>query len=129
MGPNPNRSLERGQATVELALCLPFLVLVTAAVVEVGLIGADQLRMWHAAREAARVAVVDPDPAAAREAAERSRLAPLRISIEPDGPDRTQGAPLTVNLTHQPKGHLPLVGLLSGSIELRARATMRIEQP
>lgn len=120
---------ERGQATVELALCLPFLALLTAAVVEVGLIGADQVRLWHAAREAARIAVVDPDPSAAREASERAGLEPLRLSIDPQPADRVQGSPLTVELVHRPRGHVPLVGVLSRSIELRAHATMRIEQP
>jgi Flp pilus assembly protein TadG len=50
---------ERGQATVELALILPVVALILAALVQTGMVVVDHVRLWHAAREAARAAVVD----------------------------------------------------------------------
>jgi hypothetical protein len=122
-------STERGQATLELALCLPFLALLLAALVEVGLVVGDQARLWHAAREAARAAIVDPDPSAARAAAVRTGLHGVRVSIDPDPAHRVQGEPLTVSLTYEPDGRIPLVGELVSQVALRAEATMRIERP
>lgn len=120
---------QRGQATVELALCLPLVALIFGAVVEVALVAADQARLWHAAREAARVAVVDPDPAKARAAAEEAGLEPVDVSITPEPRYRVQGEPLRVALTYRPSARVPLVGELFELIELHADATMRIERP
>lgn len=120
---------DRGQATVEFALCLPFVAIVLAGLFEVGMVLSDQVRLWHAAREAARVAVVDPDPAAARRAAEGVGLEDVDVDVTPDRVGRRQGEPLTVSLTYRPPGRMPLIGELFQHIDLRARATMRIEQP
>lgn len=120
---------ERGQSTVELALCLPALAIVLSLVVEVGLIASDQARLWHAAREAARVAIVDSDDSAALAAAARTGLNGFEMSIEPDDAYRVQGRPLHVEMTYRPGGHVPLVGELFGSLELRSQVAMRIEEP
>lgn len=118
-----------GQATVELALCLPLLALLAGALVEVGCLAVDHVRVWHAAREAARVAVVDPDPSAAVEAAGRSGLEDLQIEIEPEPGARVQGDPLTVTVSYVPRAAVPVIGALFRGIVMRAGATMRIEQP
>ncbi|MDQ3955650.1 MAG: pilus assembly protein [Actinomycetota bacterium] len=123
------RDAEAGQSTVELALCLPVLAIVLGFVVEVALIGGDQVRLWHAAREAARVAVVDSDRRASLDAAERSGLSGLEMSIDPAPAFRVQGRPLTVRIRYSPSGRLPLVGAIAGGLTLEARATMRIEEP
>ncbi len=120
---------ERGQATLELALCLPLVAFVLAAVTETGLLVGDQLRLWHAAREAARSAVVDPDPDAARRAVALAALDDVDVSVTPSGAARSAGEPLTVRLSLRPGGRTPLVGKLFSSIELHADATMRIELP
>jgi hypothetical protein len=118
-----------GQASVELALCLPLLVLVVTALIEIGLLVTDQIRLWHAAREAARAAVVDPSQSHIQEAAERSGLAPIAVAVDPGPTDRSPGEPLTVSLTYSPKGHVPLLGEVLEPSEMQATATMRIEQP
>ena len=123
------RTHERGQTTVELALCVPIVALLLAAVVEVGLVVADQGRVWHAAREAARVATVDDDPASIRAAIEATGLHGVEVAVEPRSIYRRQGEPVTVSLGYRPRGHLPLVRELVDRIELRASATMRVEQP
>lgn len=120
---------EAGQTTVELALLLPLVVAVLAALFEVGMIGLDQLRLWNAAREAARTGVVDPEPATIRSAAERSGLQPLEIAIDPETLARTAGEPLTVDLAYRPEGRVPLIGALIDGVTLHASATMRIERP
>jgi TadE-like protein len=120
---------QRGQSTVELALCLPALALLLAFAVEVALVIGDHVRLSHAAREAVRVAVVDPDASAVRAAASRSGLENLEIKITPDSGFRVQGEPLEVRLSASSGGHVPLVGKLFESIELHASAAMRIEEP
>ena len=120
---------ERGQATVELALCLPLVALVLAVVAQVGLLAADQVRLWHAAREAARVAVVDPDADAIEAAAGLAGLAGVDVTVSPGTAGRVQGEPLAVTLRYAPQGRVPVLGALLGALELEARAVMRIEQP
>lgn len=120
---------QSGQATVELALSLPVLVILLGFVVEIAMLAGDQIRLWHASREAARAAVVDSDPAAARAAAERSGLKNLTVSIDPKPAYRVQGQPLKVDVSMHPDGSVPLVGRIFESLELRATATMRIEEP
>lgn len=118
-----------GQATLELALCLPVVAFVLAAVAETGLLVGDQVRLWHAAREAARSAVVDPDPDAPRQAVVSAGLEEAEVHVVPTGPARSAGEPLTVRLSLRPGGRTPLVGTLFNGIELHAEATMRIELP
>jgi Flp pilus assembly protein TadG len=123
------RVTERGQATVELALCLPLVALLIGVLLQVGVIVVDQTRLWQGAREAARAAVVDPDPATITQKAQSSGLTPLTVSVEPQPPYRSQGRPLTVSLRYQPRSIIPLLQPLLANLELHARATMRIEQP
>jgi hypothetical protein len=120
---------EAGQTTVELALCLPVVVFVVVAVIEIGLIAGDQVRLWHAAREAARQAVVDDDTNAAIEAAQRAGFDSLDVTFDPQPHYRQQGAPLTVKVVYDRPGTMPLIGRLFEHIELQSTATMRIERP
>jgi hypothetical protein len=120
---------ERGQATVEIALCLPVVMFVLGALVEVGLIASDQVRLWHAAREAARVAVVDPDPAAARRAAEGAGFKQLSLSVHPEPALRRAGDPLSVTVEFDRPAVMPVIGALFERVDLEASATMRIEEP
>jgi hypothetical protein len=123
------RKGECGQATLELALGLPLLALLLAGLVEVGLLVSDQTRIWHAAREGARVAIVDPDAADAVAAAERSGLKPLEVEISPAPQFRRQGDALTLKVAYAPRARVPLFGILLRRLELKAQATMRIEHP
>lgn len=114
---------------MELALCLPVLAFLLSVLVQAGVIVSDQTRLWHAAREAARTAVVDPDPHRITQSAESSGLVPLSLSVRPQGPYRSQGQPLTVSLGYRPRSIVPLLNPLINTLELHASATMRIEQP
>lgn len=119
---------ERGQATVELALCLPLVALVFAGLVEVSMVAVDQVRVSHAAREAARASAVDSDPAAARAAADASGLDGLDVSVEPGAEERSPGRPTTVRVAYPYRSRVPVLGAVFDRFVLEADATMRIEQ-
>lgn len=120
---------QSGQSTVELALCLPLVTVLMAAVVQVGIVAADHVRVWHAAREAARIAAVDPDENAIRRAAEGAGVGPLAIVVEPEDLYRRQGEPVTVAVSYSPSTRVPILGRLLESFTLDAEASMRIEEP
>lgn len=115
-----------GQATVELALVLPLVALLALVVVQVGLVVRDQLLVTHAAREAARIAAVDPEPgapaAAARAAA--ADLDPGRLDVTASG--RASGR-VRVEVSYRAPTVVPLVGALLDDVTLRAAVTMRVE--
>ncbi|WP_210439574.1 TadE family protein [Nocardioides xinjiangensis] len=77
---------ERGAATAELAVGIPLLVALTAGLVWMLAVGAAQVRVIDASREAARVVARGDDPAAAEAVA--LRIAPdgarLRIAVSAD---------------------------------------------
>ena len=130
--PKANRQARRGeggQSTVELALCLPVLAFLAAVLVQIGIVVSMQTRLWHAAREAARVAVVEADEERVARAARSTGLDGFEMSIDPPPPHRRFGEPLTVALTLHPTGGVPLVSSIFGHMTLEAQATMRIEQP
>lgn len=120
---------QRGQTTVELALGLPFVALLLAAVIEIGMLTADRSRVWHSAREAARAAAVTSDVAEIERAASSAGLDDLVIDVEPDPAFRIQGEPVTVSVAYDPRGHLPIVGMLASGVDFEASVSMRIEQP
>ena len=118
---------ERGQATVELALGLPVVLLGVLLVVQAGLVVADQVRVVHAAREGVRAAAVSPDPGAAAGAVERNGgLAPDRVQVT-TSPRGGRGSDVTVTVTYRALTDLPLVGPLLPDVVLTADATMRVE--
>lgn len=110
---------DRGQATVEMALILPLLVLCVAGIVWVGQVMAMQVRVEHAAREGARAAAVEPVAAAAV-----AQAAVVR-SIDDASVSINVGAELIeVTVTVQ-VGGVPIIGV--GGRTLEADATMRRE--
>lgn len=115
---------EPGQATVELALVLPLLVMAMLALIQVGLLVRDHLAVVHAAREAAREASVTPDPHRAVEAAHRT-LPGAEVDV---GARPAVGEPITVDVRYRSVTDLPLVGLLFPDPEMHARAVMRVER-
>ena len=118
------RPAQQGQAAVELALALPLVALLLLAVVQTALVVRDQVLVVHAAREAARAAAVDAEPAAARAAAlAGSGLAPSRLSVQV-----RRGTRADVVITYRSPTVLPLVGPLLPDLSLRAKAAMRVER-
>lgn len=115
-----------GQATVELALCLPVVALLLLLVVQAGLVVADQVAVVQGAREGARRASVDPDPDGPRRAVLGGRLTAARTSVTTE---RLPGPPSVARVTvrHRAATEVPLVGPLLPDVELTASAAMAVE--
>ncbi|MFN8017040.1 MAG: TadE/TadG family type IV pilus assembly protein [Acidimicrobiales bacterium] len=119
-----------GQASVELVLVLPVVVLALLLVVQVGLVVRAQVLVVHAAREGARAAAVEAgSPAAARRAAlDVPGLVPgrERVAVRTFGTDLRRVA---VEVAYRVPTDVALVGPLVGEPTLRARVVMLIEEP
>ncbi len=121
---------DRGQASVELALLLPLLVLLLLVILQVGLLGRDLVLVTHASREAARAAAADPDPRAAAAAARSAGgLDPTRMTVTVTGRGGT-GSRVRVTVTYRAAhATCPLIGGLLGDRTIRSSTTMRVEGP
>jgi len=126
--PGPgNRSADGGQSTVELALVLPAVLVVALALVQIGLVVRDQVRVTHAAREGARAAAVSADPESVDRAVDGVGLDPGRLDVTVRGRSGV-GSQVTVGVAYDAVTDLPLVGSLLPDLALRAEATMRVER-
>lgn len=116
-----------GQATVELAIAFPVVVLAVLLVLQLALVGRDQLLVSHAGREAARAAAVDPGAGPARRGAldATTGLDPARLDVD----THRRGDRIEVELTYRARTALPLVGPLVPDPVLRSSVTMRVEEP
>ena len=115
---------DTGQATVELALAMPLVCLLLFAVVQVAVVGRNQLAVQLAAREAARAAAVSADASAGVAAAERAvALRPLSVRVS------EHGGTVTAVVAYTDPTDVPLVGALIPAIELTAAVTMALEPP
>jgi Flp pilus assembly protein TadG len=127
--PGPGGARDEGQASVELALLLPVVVLLLLAVLQVGLLARDVVLVTHASREAARAAATDPDPRAARHAATTSSgIDADRLVVVVTGRG-TAGSRVRVEVTYRAETRVPLVGSLVGDRTIRSTTTMRVESP
>ena len=118
-----------GQATVELALLLPVVVLLVLAVLQLGLVARDVVLVTHASREAARAAAVDADPEAPRRAAaDTPGLQEDRLAVRTSG-GGAEGERVRVEVTYRIPTAVPLVGALLGDRTVRSATTMRVEHP
>ncbi len=113
-----------GQATVELALVFPLVLMLLLALVQVGLVVRAQILVTHAAREGARVAAVGEDPMASAVAS--TGLDPGRMDVDRSGGE-APGDVVTITVSYDTPTDVPLIGHLLGDVELDAEATMRIE--
>lgn len=126
-GPPPRIRGERGQATVEFALCLPVILAVLLGLVQAGVVARDQVRLTHAAREAVREAAVDDRRDVPRRAAlARSGLDEDRLTVEVEG-QRKGSRKVRAALRYEVPTEVPLVGLLIPDLTLRASSAMRRE--
>ena len=89
----------------------------------------DQILVTHAAREAARAAAVDADPAAARRAARATPGPSSADRLDVDGRERgAVGGRVTGRRPLPGADRVPLVGPLLDDVVLDAAATMRVER-
>ena len=117
---------DRGQATVELALVLPLVVLLGLLVAQVGVVVREQVLLTHATREAARAAAVaegDRLVAARRGATLAGPLAADRLTAEVS----VDAGMVRVVTHYRSVTDLPLVGALVPDLDLGSSAAMRVE--
>jgi Flp pilus assembly protein TadG len=114
-----------GQATVELALCLPLLFMFLLGIVQLVVIVRDQLAVQLAAREAARAAAVASlSSVSAQGAADRAvALRPLIVAT------RIEIDTVSVTVSHVTRTDVPMIGALLPDITVTATATMALEPP
>lgn len=119
---------DRGQATVELALCLPVVLLVLLGVVQVAVVVRDELLVQHAAREAARAASVAAAVGPAASTAAGRVLTGARLAAV--GVDAAvAGDVVRVQVSALTRTDVPLIGGLLGDVAHRATAVMTLEPP
>jgi hypothetical protein len=118
-----------GQATLELALCLPLLVVMVMGVIQVGLLVREQLQLELTVREAARAAARSTDPhATASEVITRMSDDPsmiIEVSLLPGPVAGTEM--VRVQVTTRSQISLPLIGALLTPRSVTATATMARE--
>jgi Flp pilus assembly protein TadG len=120
---------ERGSAVVEFALVLPILLMVTLAVVQVGLVARDQLIVVQASRAGAREAAVSADEETVRNAAVHAAAAldPNALDVEVSRAGGL-GEPVTVTVRYAESVRVPLVvWLFPSRISLQSSAVARQE--
>ena len=115
-----------GQATVEVAIVLPFLVVLLLAMAQVGLVIRAQVMVIHAAREAARAVAVDTEADPTEAALLASTLDPARTSVVVSG-SLEPGGHVTVTVEYAVQPSVPLAGAIIGTVNLDASATMLVE--
>jgi Flp pilus assembly protein TadG len=115
---------EAGQATVELALALPVVLVLGLVLVQATLVLRDQLVVVHAAREAVRATSLDPDPGRGQTAAEAVLPGALvRLGRRPP-----VGELVAIEVHYRSPTAVPVVGPLLADVALEARAVMRVER-
>jgi hypothetical protein len=100
-------------------------VVLVLGMLQVALVGRDQLAIELAAREGARAAAVSANPgSAARTAADRvTALRPLSVDVS------VGATTVTVTVRHRTVTEVALIGRLIGDVDLDATATMALEPP
>jgi len=121
------RGVDRGQATVEVALLVPLMAVLVLVVVQVGVLVHDQLLVMAAAREAVRAGAVSGAEADTRAAAgSTGGLDPGRLEVAVSrGPG--EGGTVRVVLRYVSRTDVPVAGALLPDVTVSATASMRSE--
>lgn len=129
-----NRYRQRGQSLVEVALVLPILVLILLGVFDAGRAVFAFNTVQNAAREAARVAIVDQTPSVVEAEGKRAAIGlpsaavgvafaitdcPLEVRI---------GCTAQIMVDHEWRAITPIIGGLIGPIQLSSTTAMPIER-
>jgi len=123
---------QRGQALIELALLLPFLLLLLLGIMEFGRTFHAYLTITYAAREGARAgALGEDDPVVQAKIATITKgleSTRLRVEISPEPAARQWGEELTIKVHYDLPIIMPLIGaIVPNPLPLEAATTMRIE--
>jgi Flp pilus assembly protein TadG len=125
---------ERGQASVELALVLPVLLLILFGIMEFGRVFSAYLVITNAAREGARQAAIGANNTTIVDtvynaASSLGDLSSLTVSIDPyEAASRVTGAEATVTVNYSVDLVVPIISSLAPDpFPLRAQSVMRVE--
>jgi Flp pilus assembly protein TadG len=118
----PTRT-ENGQAAVEFALVLPFVVLAVASLFVAARVIADQLALWHGAYAGAYAASIEPDNAEAiqRAVEAETRITSVTVSTARNDPY------ITVTVTKSQNIPLFMFGWSVRAFTLKADVTIHIQ--
>ena len=123
-GVRDTRGTDRGQATVEFALCLPLMVLVVLFVLQLLVVGLVKVQLVNAARDCARAATVSAEPSSAvARSINRLGLDDVDYSVN------TVDGWVTVTVMRTVATDIPLVGPLVDDVVLSESVTMLVEPP
>ncbi len=135
--PHDKRERGRGQALVEFAIILPVFFLVVAGMFDFGLGIYSDLTLVNAAREGARLGVIDPGNTAAveqrvREMAGNLDAAKLNVTVACERPTggslhRLHQPHVAARRRHQGDRRLQVLGLLPRPLRHRDPALVRVE--
>ena len=117
---------ERGSAVVEFALVVPLVLALLLAVVEVAVVGRAQLELIGAAREGAREAATNPDPASAVRATRGALGGGGAAAVVSVRRPHVVGGRAEVSVRLPYRVAAPFLG--GFTVELSARAAMRVER-
>jgi Flp pilus assembly pilin Flp len=123
---------ENGQTLVEFALILPIMIVLLLGTIQFGFILNGQITVTSAAREGARLAVVNVDDDLVKDRVGNAAVA-LLLNVDKNNGivinrDLADGM-LSVNVEGTVKIIVPLIGTFTGnSFTLSAESIMRIEQ-
>lgn len=117
-----DRRRDSGQATVELALCLPVVTIIVLVMTQLCVIGIHTVALVNTTRDVTRAAAIGVDPVmAARQAARRLASDSVQVDV------RVDDGWVTVHLTESVPTDLPIVGAWFGDIVIHEELTMLLE--
>jgi Flp pilus assembly protein TadG len=118
----PTRT-ENGQAAVEFALVLPFVILTVASLFVAARVIADQLALWHGAYAGAYAASIEPDNAEAIQQAVEAETGLSAVTVS-----TTRNDPyITVSVAKSQNIPLLIFGWSVRSFTLDADVTIHIQ--
>jgi Flp pilus assembly protein TadG len=118
----PTRT-ENGQAAVEFALVLPFVILAVASLFVTARVIADQLALWHGAYAGAYAASIEPDNAEAIQQAVEAETGITSVTVS-----TTRNDPyITVTVTKSQNIPLFMFGWSVRAFTLNADVTIHIQ--
>jgi Flp pilus assembly protein TadG len=136
--PHARRRRQEGQALVEFALVLPFLLMIVLGIIQFGVLFHNYLTLTDAVRAGARQAAVsrtDPDPegraeARVRQSADKLKQSSLAVTVRPFDPVSgtetwKQGGDVTVSARYPYSINILGITVLSGTLE--SNTTERVE--
>lgn len=127
-----SRHDEDGQSLVEMALVLPFLLLILLGIVQFGFVFSGYIAVTSAAREGARLAATGAANAQVEARVNdmlngSPLLSDVQVTIVPEGA-KAYGSQVSVRVRARCPLIMPLpVALADGAFNLSAQAVMRVE--